>query len=276
MMQKRAGVDVRRERAPLALSSWEPAAVRCSLVALGALWVRTTSERVAGMAIRCQYCRVEWTTDADGMNRFTCPDCGGAAVTHYEADMGFEQSNWHNTISLADVSSAMVRGSWSAPTFQCLDRSARTVGCVQSRKSYRRSDSVTCSPVTRHLPTLQAGCGFDAERGQERRPQSEIWWLLRLSPKIPRSRTLAPKVRQACWRLSPLFHKGAQNFRVINFDHVGSLTAGCGPRRRDTRDDTSACARRIGEGPVCHPALSSSVVTQIACHLTWDGTESGR
>jgi hypothetical protein len=51
---------------------------------------------------------------------------------------------------------------------------------------------------------------------------------------LPRSRMLAAKFHRACWRLSPLFHEGAQNFRVINFDHVDSLTAGCGSCRRQT------------------------------------------
>jgi hypothetical protein len=92
--------------------------------------------------------------------------------------------------------------------------------------------------------------------------------------KAPRSSSVTDalqQVRQACWRLSPLFHEGAQNFRVINFDHVGSLTAGCGSCRRDTRDDTCACARRIGEGPVCSSRHAASSFRVRVIWTGWDG-----
>jgi DnaJ-class molecular chaperone len=42
----------------------------------------------------CPHCRSVWTIDADGMQRYTCPDCKGRGSKRYQADMGFEQSNW--------------------------------------------------------------------------------------------------------------------------------------------------------------------------------------
>jgi hypothetical protein len=95
---------------------------------------------------------------------------------------------------------------------------------------------------------------------------------------LPRSRTLCRKFRQACWRLSPLFHEGAQNFRVINFDHVGFSTVGCGSCRRDKRDDISSRPLRDWQEtqvskarpgpPACHAASS------LCC--PGDGKKSGR
>jgi DnaJ-class molecular chaperone len=42
----------------------------------------------------CPHCRSVWTIDADGMQRYTCPDCHGRGSKGYQADMGFERSNW--------------------------------------------------------------------------------------------------------------------------------------------------------------------------------------
>src|SRR5271168_2513764 len=44
-----------------------------------------------------------------------------------------------DTSPLAYVPSALVRGNWSAPTFQSLDRAARTVCCVHRKDPDRRA-----------------------------------------------------------------------------------------------------------------------------------------
>jgi hypothetical protein len=157
----------------------------------------------------------------------------------------------HGAVADADRSSIVVLPSGIVINAQIMDNETGTHDRLVNIDIKHRTVTLSIDDDSRCLP---------AEQKQK-------------APTLGHGR-FAAKFRQACWRLSPLFHEGAQNFRVINFDHVGSLTAG------ETNGTIflparSGLARNPGlKSETWATRLSCSVVIQSACHL--DGMESGR